>query len=83
MEATSDIEEPDELSIKLVDIFYVSALSVSLLARIKHVEKCTLWRNNAEEMDMAPLRLLSRLNHLVLKGSFVKELHHLAGLTWL
>lgn len=72
----------NELSIKMVDAYFVSAHSVSLLAKVKSLEACTLFWPGEQQLDVAPLGLLSRLSRLTLIGRF-KGLHHLVGLTLL
>ena len=69
-----------EQCLRIADVYNITAFSLSLLATFTSLEKCALWRESAERLDLAPLGGLPRLQHLVLHGQF-QELHHLAGLT--
>lgn len=55
---------------------------MSLLAKVKGLEACTLLWPRKQQLDVAALGLLSSLSHLKLTGRF-KGLHHLVGLTLL
>lgn len=58
----------------------LDAFSLSLVASFTNLQKCAIWRPEGEYLDLAPLRVLPRLSHLLLQGHF-EQLHHLAALT--
>ena len=77
----SGLVSPDS-SIKLVDVWNVSATSIPMIATFTSLGKCALVHGKDEHLDLSPLGGLPKLHHLVLQGRF-KELHHLRDLTQL
>ena len=69
-----------EQSLKIIDVCEISACSLSLISAFKTLEQCALEHAATERLDLAPLGVLPRLNHVVLIGCF-QGLRHLAGLT--
>lgn len=48
----------------------LDTFSISLVASFTNLQKCAIWQHEEEHLDLAPLRVLSRLTHLVLQGHF-------------
>ena len=69
-------------SIKWVDVCHITTCTISIVATFTNLEKCALFREGTEELDLTPLRVLPKLCHLILQGEY-KQLYHITGLTQL
>lgn len=71
-----------EACMQEVDLCHISEYSISLLGVFQSLETCRLRCSTGEweYLNLAPLGVLPKLNHLVLHGKFC-GLHHLARLT--
>lgn len=47
-----------------------------------NLEDCAPCHEDTQELDLAPLQVLPKLSHLILRGCY-QQLHHLVGLTQL